>query len=312
MQVVDLEELAGVAPRGADGAAVVGEDLLAGSRHRLNDPHGFVRQVAPDVVADLLARVLHIPHQHPLAGHIQISPADAGDLFLSAGRVDGEGDHFRHMNGTGLPAQQLEEMGQDLVQLFRGRPASALLALADDAELLQHHPRITHRMRVDVITPGRLGHRHHGGQMRQVVPHGLRLNATALGAGTPLGELHQLLARQVAVRHITEPGVPAGLEGTALGLAERPDALVLVQVAVDDVSQQFALAIGPFDGTGQRQLRFPLGRPRLGRLLAVEGLAFLINLLAIAHDPNLRRIAERSVLAFPLPDRCHFELVHEV
>lgn len=57
VQVLDLQELAGPRPRCGDRVPVVREYLRIAARHGLQDRPGLVRQMAPDVVADLLPRV---------------------------------------------------------------------------------------------------------------------------------------------------------------------------------------------------------------------------------------------------------------
>ena len=57
------------------------------------------------------------------------------------------------------------------------------------------------------------------------------------------------------------------------------------------ISLTVALALRPLEGTGLRQLSLPSLKPTLIGLLTIEGLAFLMDLRAITHDPDLCRIA---------------------
>jgi hypothetical protein len=70
MEILDREQAAGPRESGADRVGADREYALVVSRPCLQDPQRWIGQVAPDVVADFLARILHIAHQDALAVQI--------------------------------------------------------------------------------------------------------------------------------------------------------------------------------------------------------------------------------------------------
>lgn len=84
-KIVDPEKFAGSSEGRADRVGRVWEDLICDLGHRSDDRKRFVLQVAPDIVANLLTRILHVAHQYALALLVQVFPGDPDDLLLPAG-----------------------------------------------------------------------------------------------------------------------------------------------------------------------------------------------------------------------------------
>lgn len=125
----------------------------------------------------------------------------------------------------------------------------------------------------------------------------LRLYTAALLSHPPLCILHQLLASEGRVVEVAQPCVLDRAECCVLGLSQRPDLLVLFQVLLDHLPDRHAFAVRTLDCTRLEQIRLAALDSGLGDLLAVEGLAFLINCPAIPIDPYLCRVGRRVVLA---------------
>lgn len=99
------------------------------------------------------------------------------------------------------------------------------------------------------------------------------------------------------VVEVAQPSVLDRFECGVLCFTQRPNLFVLIQVLLDHLSDCHTLAVRTLDGTRFRQLRLTALYPGLSDLLAVEGLAFLINCAPVPIDPYLRRLGSRVVLA---------------
>ena len=84
-KIVDPEKLAGSRKGRADRVGRVWEDLICDFGHRSDNRKRFVLQVAPDIVANRLTRILHVAHQYAHALLVQVFPGDPDDLLLPAG-----------------------------------------------------------------------------------------------------------------------------------------------------------------------------------------------------------------------------------
>ncbi|MNP16977.1 hypothetical protein D3C76_1093940 [compost metagenome] len=136
--------------------------------------------------------------------------------------------------------------------------------------------------------------------MCQVVTHGLRLNAVALHP--VVGVLHQLLAGDVLIFELTQPGFADSLEGGALGLAQWPEFFILPEVALDHFLDRHALTVGLGNRARFGHFRLAPLDPGLSRGLTVERLAFLINCHTLLHDADLRGVRCRTILALANSD----------
>ena len=72
-QIFDSENPAGAGKCGADGIRGIGEDSLIILRHRSDDRERLGRKLAVDIVALLIAGMLHIADKNPVL--IQVVPA---------------------------------------------------------------------------------------------------------------------------------------------------------------------------------------------------------------------------------------------
>ena len=297
MQVLNPQHRAGTRKGRRHRPGVVGKDFLLRFGHGLQNRPSFVRQMTPHVIADFLPGVFHVAHQDGLPSTIEIVPPYPRNLLLPTCREEREGNQLWHVDLGFSPRLHLEEMLHQLVQLIQRWPAVTLFAFADHTHLAENPARVRHGQRVDLITPGRPRHRQHRAQVREIVADRLRLDAAALLAHSPLCELHQLLTAQRRIVELAQPGVLDCCQRRILGLAQRPDFLVLLQVLLDHLLDRHPFAVRALDGTRFRQLRLATLDPGLGDLLAIEGLAFLINCLPIPIDPYLRRVGRRVVLA---------------
>lgn len=72
-QIFNSQELAGARKCGADCIGGIGEDLLIIPRHRLDDCERLRRQLAIDIIAFLVAGMLHVADQDSVL--VQIVPA---------------------------------------------------------------------------------------------------------------------------------------------------------------------------------------------------------------------------------------------
>jgi hypothetical protein len=74
MQVDDPQELARAREISSNGVAAKRKDFIAPLRHCENDLERFLRKIAPYVIPDLLAGVLHISDQNTASFLIEILP----------------------------------------------------------------------------------------------------------------------------------------------------------------------------------------------------------------------------------------------
>ena len=72
-QIFDSENPAGAGKCGADGIRGIGEDSLIILRHRSDDRERLGRKLAVDIVADLVAGMLHVADENAIV--IKIVPA---------------------------------------------------------------------------------------------------------------------------------------------------------------------------------------------------------------------------------------------
>jgi hypothetical protein len=63
----------------------VGEDFQLGTPHAFDDLNGFFRQIDLSIVADLLARVFHVPHENALVVFLEVIPGDLRDFDQAPG-----------------------------------------------------------------------------------------------------------------------------------------------------------------------------------------------------------------------------------
>lgn len=81
-QILDPQELRCPRKGRADRVRGVGKDSDRVFGHRLDDRQRWIGQVAPDVVTNLLAGVLHVAHENPFTVVVEVRPRDPGDLLL--------------------------------------------------------------------------------------------------------------------------------------------------------------------------------------------------------------------------------------
>src|SRR5277367_1978414 len=86
VQIGDSQHLAGACECSAYRIASVGEDRTLSSWHCLDDPQRFRGQVAPDVVAHLLAWILHISDHDSRPDLIEVCPLDSCDFVETSCR----------------------------------------------------------------------------------------------------------------------------------------------------------------------------------------------------------------------------------
>jgi hypothetical protein len=105
---VDPEKQASPRERRAYRAGRVGEDPIIDARHRLHDGKCWLGQVAPRMVSDFLAGVLHVADEHARMRFVEVCPLDPRDLFLPTSRKNGKsGDAV--LSAIGAVAVTFEE-----------------------------------------------------------------------------------------------------------------------------------------------------------------------------------------------------------
>lgn len=85
-QVFYPQNFAGARKGGADGVRVEREYPGLFARHGARDSESWFRQVAPNIVADLVAGVLHVRDENPAVFRVEALPCDPRDLLLAACR----------------------------------------------------------------------------------------------------------------------------------------------------------------------------------------------------------------------------------
>ncbi len=85
VQIFNPEQPARSRKIGGDGVRGVGEDFQLATAHAFDDLNGLFRQIDPGVVADLLAQVFHVPHEHALVVFLKVIPGDLRDFCQAPG-----------------------------------------------------------------------------------------------------------------------------------------------------------------------------------------------------------------------------------
>jgi len=293
-QIRDAEGLASSREIGADRVGRVRENEFAIARHSVDDLRGLGRHVAPCVIAVLLGRVLHVPHKDTI--RLEVVPTDRHDFLLPARREDREGDNAVHRQGVGSPAAK---EGHQPVQLVQRRPALALLALACDPEPLANLERAAHRLRIERVAPGWLSDGEHGGEVGQVVAHGLRL----LVLSELLRERDDIGARYLVACHAGDGALPDSVQALLLGPADPPHAVD--DEFVDGVTQGHARCVGALDLSRPGKFALALLHPCRRRRPAVERLALPVNDAALAFDDDFRHKGGRTICPLASDNRSH-------
>src|SRR5262249_53689033 len=128
-QIFDSQNSAGAGEGRADGIGRIGKYSFIIARHRFDDRERLGWKLAVDIVALLVAGVLHIADKNPVL--IQVVPAQQRDLFLAPRREQRERDDLPHRNREGAVVSDAPEVLNQLIELFKGGRAIALVALSD-------------------------------------------------------------------------------------------------------------------------------------------------------------------------------------
>lgn len=97
----------------AYSVGAVGENLFLDARHRLDNTKGLVREVAPNVIAHLFARVFHVSNENAAIGLFQVIPFNADDFLLAPCREQGEEDDLCHRQHLGYALLSIHEESQE-------------------------------------------------------------------------------------------------------------------------------------------------------------------------------------------------------
>src|SRR6516225_9112911 len=129
VQVIDAEHLAGSRECGAYTVSGVGEDSIVKSWHGLDIGHSFWRQIAPYVIADLVARIFHIAHHGarsmPVSCWLIVRPKDAHDFLLPPRAENGERYNPLHRQRARSARVDVGEMRHEPVDFFDCRATVA-------------------------------------------------------------------------------------------------------------------------------------------------------------------------------------------
>lgn len=137
--------------------------------HYLDDRERWIRKVAPHVVTDLFAGVLHVAHQNAFALLVEVGPFYACDFFLPSRREDREGHDAVHRYGGGASRLAFEEMRHQAIKLVQRRLPVPMSALLGQAKLLGEDQGVAHCFLVQGIVPRRSCHGEDCAHMRKVV-----------------------------------------------------------------------------------------------------------------------------------------------
>ena len=304
-QILDPEKLRCPCKGSADRVGGVGEDLARVFGHCLDDRQRRIGQVAPDVVANLLAGVLHVAHQDPFALLVEVRPFDPGDLFLPPGREDREGDDAMHGDGGGAADRAVEEMRHQLIELVQRRPPVAVAALLGQAQLLRDDHRIAHRALVQGIVPGRAGHGEDRAQMRQVVRHGLRRDTRIQ---LLLGEGHDVGAVDLGAELVRDVELLDAFQHLRLGPTDCLRAVF--HIFVDCVAEGHFAAAGlsdgqVFEGAGLCEVLLALLDPGRGGRAQLEGPVLAQDGFSSPPNGDLGEPGGSAVFALSLDDGTH-------
>src|ERR1039458_1631259 len=187
VQIFDTEHLACSGEGRADCVGGVGEYLRCHTRHRLDDCQRLGYKIAEYVIAYLIARILHVAHEHAPGGGVEICPGNAGDLFLPACAEYCEGDDLLHRRRKWPVPVYRAEMLHEPIDLVNRRSAIALVAFLREAELLCDHHSILHRLLAQWIAPCRARDRKYRAEMAEIILNRLWLDQQGLGEGDQVG-----------------------------------------------------------------------------------------------------------------------------
>ena len=102
---------------------IIRKDLRRFLRLRFNDGKAWVGQIAPDIVADFLARVFHVAHKNAFAFLVQIVPEDCTDFLLSPRREESKRIDVLHGNALFAEFFFALEMLNKQIKFSQGRAA---------------------------------------------------------------------------------------------------------------------------------------------------------------------------------------------
>lgn len=145
VQILDLQESASPGEGGGYSVGRIRQDPSIGAWERPDDPHGFFRQVAPDVVTLFLPWMFHIPDHDPRLLNVEIIPLHIEQLFLPAGGEHRDSADDVHRIARWSPALDASEVIHQPVHLIYGRAPITLRALARQAKPARRLDRIVDR-----------------------------------------------------------------------------------------------------------------------------------------------------------------------
>src|SRR5262249_18517527 len=131
------------------------------------------RQLAPGIVPNLLAGVLHVADED--ACFVVVRPGDPGDLLLTAIAEDREHGNLLHGSRSWPLRSDVAKVLHDLVQLIERRAPSPVVALAGDAELPGDDQYVLHQVSIELIAPRRPSDREDCAKVTEIVLCRLRL-----------------------------------------------------------------------------------------------------------------------------------------
>ena len=99
VQSSDSENLARPRKPRADAAVIVWKDALINARHCLDHAHCFLGEIAPNIITDLLPRMLHVAHKDARTrGLLKVTPKSACNLFLPPSAEECKDGDQRHVD----------------------------------------------------------------------------------------------------------------------------------------------------------------------------------------------------------------------
>ena len=174
-QILNSEQVAGSRECGADALGIVRKDALARLGLCAGERPSFGRVFEPAVISFLASGMFRVPDQTGSRGFIVVAPFEPADFRLPPRGSNREVHDGQHGN-LGPPISALEMFPKPR-EFVGGRPSSALLRFADQAQLATGAPCLlddlwNYRKLLDA-----LGGSQNDADPDQVVDHGRRSSA---------------------------------------------------------------------------------------------------------------------------------------
>lgn len=195
-------------------------------------------------------------------------------------------------------------MLHQLIELFKCRTTTALVAFSDQAELLDHGDRIVEFLPRQWIAPRSPRHREDVGQVSKVVAAGLGFD----GLCRITRECHELLTGDVAASGFAKIAVLYGLED--LRLCSRDGVLGFVDITLDCCGNKGILFL--LESTWTLKLSLSLHDPGIGRLFTIECLGLAVDDRPALFERDLGEQGFRAVFARSGAYRSHLVVVLSV